>query len=310
MKSFLLSLSFCVLFSTLQAQQKEICITIDDLPVVYYAKKDTAGLRAVTHGLIATFDAYDIPAIGYVNERKLFTKGKPNAFQISLLEDWLKSGYELGNHTFGHPSYHEVGYEKFTADVLKGAILTKPLVEKYGKKYEFFRHPYLRVGLRKSAHDSLSQFLELHQYREAPVTIDNDDYLFAKAYHIAHTKGKTELTTKIGKDYVDYMERKLLYFEASADSLFQRPIKQILLLHANLLNAHYLDDLAQMYQAHGYRFIDQATALEDPCYESKITRYGDWGISWLDRWALSKGKKGAFFKGDPPTPEYIKELAN
>ena len=75
------------------------------------------------------------------------------------------------------------------------------------------------MGLRKSAHDSLSQFLESHHYREAPVTIDNDDYLFAKAYHIAHTKGKTELTTKIGKDYVDYMERKLLYFEASADSL-------------------------------------------------------------------------------------------
>lgn len=310
MKSISLSLIFCILFSTLQAQQKEMCITIDDLPVVYYAKKDTAGLRAVTRGLLATFDAYDIPAIGYVNERKLWTKGKPNTFQISLLEDWLERGYELGNHTYAHSSYHAVGYEKFTADVLKGAILTKPLVEKYDKKYEFFRHPYLRVGLSKGAHDSLTQFLALHHYREAPVTIDNADYLFAKAYHIAHTKGETELKNKIGKDYVDYMERKLLYFEASADSLFQRPIKQILLLHANLLNAHYLDDLAEMYLAHGYQFIDQATALEDPCYESKITRYGDWGISWLDRWALSSGKKGPFFKGDPPTPEYIIQLSN
>ncbi|MEM6379666.1 MAG: polysaccharide deacetylase family protein, partial [Bacteroidota bacterium] len=230
--------------------------------------------------------------------------------QISLLEGWLKSGYELGNHTYAHSNYHQVGYEKFTADILKCEILTKPLVEKYGQQYKFFRHPFLRAGLTKSAHDSLNQFLDKHGYREAPVTIDNDDYLFAKAYHLAYVKGNTDLATKIGKDYVSYMEQKLIYFEASADSLFQRPIKQILLLHANLLNAHYLDDLAELYKVHGYRFIDQASALEDPCYETEITRYGDWGISWLDRWALSKGKRGAYFKGDPPTPKYIVELSN
>jgi len=116
---------------------------------------------------------------------------------------------------------------------------------------------------------------------------------------------------KIGEDYVQYMENKVAYFEQSADSLFQRPIKQILLLHANLINAHYLDELAEMYQKKGYRFISQADAIEDPAYQSKIygQGYGPWGISWLDRWALSRGKKGTFFKDDPRTPEYIQELA-
>ncbi|MEM6380961.1 MAG: polysaccharide deacetylase-like protein, partial [Bacteroidota bacterium] len=85
MKPLILGFSLCLLISTLHAQQKEMCITIDDLPVVYYTKKDTSALRAVTRQLIATFDQYNIPAIGYVNERKLFKKGKPDAFQISLL---------------------------------------------------------------------------------------------------------------------------------------------------------------------------------------------------------------------------------
>ncbi len=50
-------------------------------------------------------------------------------------------------------------------------------------------------------------------------------------------------------------------------------------------------------------------SLQDKVYETEISSYGNWGISWIDRWALSKGKKGEFFKGEPSTPEYIVELA-
>jgi hypothetical protein len=45
--------------------------------------------------------------------------------------------------------------------------------------------------------------------------------------------------------------------------------------------------------------------LQDEAYQTPITVYGKWGISWIDRWALSQGKKGDFFKGDPETPAYI-----
>jgi hypothetical protein len=79
------------------------------------------------------------------------------------------------------------------------------------------------------------------------------------------------------------------------------------LLHASLLNANAMDSLAQMFRRNGYEFITMAKALEDEAYKTEITKYGNWGISWIDRWALSQGKKGDFFKGDPVTPEYIKK---
>jgi hypothetical protein len=63
-----------------------------------------------------------------------------------------------------------------------------------------------------------------------------------------------------------------------------------------------------MFRKNGYSFVSLYTALEDAAYQTPVTVYGKWGISWIDKWALSKGKKGEFFKGDPETPEYIKKL--
>lgn len=56
-------------------------------------------------------------------------------------------------------------------------------------------------------------------------------------------------------------------------------------------------------------FIGMDEALKDNAYHTEITIYGNWGISWIDRWALSRGKTGDFFKDEPATPDYIKKLS-
>ncbi|HBX66365.1 MAG TPA: polysaccharide deacetylase-like protein, partial [Balneolaceae bacterium] len=86
--------------------------------------------------------------------------------------------------------------------------------------------------------DSLRRFLQQNGYTPAPVTIDNEDYIFAKAYHIAYSRNDRELMGKVGETYVEYMEEKLQFYEKSSETLFGRNIPQTLLIHANLLNAH------------------------------------------------------------------------
>ena len=302
-----LLLNILLLFSYMSfGQTKEICITLDDLPVVSYDFKDIEFQRDLVDKLIKTFDEYKIPAIGFVNERKLYVNGELNHEKVGLLRSWLAAGYELGNHTFAHKDYHKVSQGVFFEDVLKGEEVCKELVKEYDKDYIYFRHPFLHVGRDKNKHDELTAFLNDHNYIEAPVSIDNDDYIFAYAYSKAMRKKDHDLMQQIGKDYVDYMEEKLLYFESQADKLLGRNVKHILLLHANAINADYLDELAERYESHGYSFISMARALEDPAYQREITKYNDWGISWIDRWALSQGKKGDFFQGDPATPDYVK----
>lgn len=289
-----------------RAQQKKLCITLDDLPVVNYGIHDSSFVYGLTRSLIEIFDKYDIPAIGYVNEDKLYTQGKPDPSKIALLELWTNGGYDLGNHTYAHLSYHQVSFEEYTSGIIMGEKITKPLLEKQGRRLKYFRHPYLQAGLRQGHADSLNAFLASHDYIVAPVTIDNADYLFAKAYSDAYKAKNLTRMKKIGAAYVDYMEEKLVFYERLSIELFDRNMSQTLLLHANLLNADYLDDLAEMYVAHDYDFVSQEEVLKDPAYQTQVSKFGNWGISWIDRWALSQGKKGEFFNGDPEVPEFIK----
>ena len=147
-KTILLILISCVYQITL-GQSKEICITLDDLPVVSYDFKDIEFQRTIVNKLIKTFDEYQIPAIGFVNERKLYTHGDVNEEKVELLKTWLAAGYELGNHTYSHKDYHKVSFDAFTADILNGEKVCKDLVNKYNQKYIYFRHPFLHVGLDK-----------------------------------------------------------------------------------------------------------------------------------------------------------------
>ena len=303
-----LTFSISVIVSS-YGQKKQVCFSIDDLPTVAYGITDTVFQKALTDKLISSFTTHKIPAIGFVNEIKLYDGNNTAiSFQIQLLNAWVDGGLELGNHTFSHLDYNSVSLNNYSQDILKGETVTKEILKRNGNRLTYFRHPFLHTGNSKEKSDSLHHFLTSHGYTVAPVTIDNDDYLFALAYHRTKNKGDIQLMKQIREDYVDYMEQKLHYFERQSHQLFGRSIKQILLLHASLLNADAMESLARMYQENGYEFISMTEALEDEAYKTEITRFGNWGISWIDRWALSQGKKGDFFKDDPVTPDYIRKL--
>lgn len=307
MKKILLLIWF-ILLNVSFAQNKKVCFTIDDLPLVCYGIYDSNYQKALFENLLAGLVRNNIPAIGFVNTNKMYYKGALVEFEYRLLEKWVDKGLELGNHTYSHPDYNKVTFEYYANDIKRGEREIEQILSARGKVLKYFRHPFLYVGNTKEKADSLEAFLSEHNYITAPVTIDNEEYLFALAYKRASVKQDSVLMKRIGHDYVSYMEDKLKYYEKQADKLFGRDINQILLFHSNLLNSDYIDSLAAMFRKNNYEFVSLEEALEDDVYKTEVTVYGDWGISWLDRWALSRGKKGEFFKDDPGTPEYIKEL--
>lgn len=309
MRCNFLLFSFLIITQITHAQ-KQLSITVDDLPFVSYGINTEEHLNALTQKLIDTFKAYDIPAIGYVNENKLYTGGSPNKIRVNLLDMWLANGYELGNHTYSHIDYHKTSFDDFSKDFLKGETIIKPLAEKYGLEVRYFRHPFLRAGETKERSDSLENFIIKAGYISAPVTLDSDDYLFAKAYANAFKVKDSALMEKIGKSYVRHTEAKLKFYESLTTAVFDRDIAQTYLMHANLLNADYLGELAEMFQRNGYSFVSQTEVLKDKAYQEPITKFGKWGMSWLYRWALSKGKGIDLFQNDIEVPEFIKKLSN
>lgn len=252
---------------------------------------------------------FDIPGIGFVNEGKLFKDGKHIPYQKEMLRQWTDAGFELGNHTYSHMDYNDNSMKHFGQNVIQGEQVTRKIMLSAGMKLRYFRHPYLHVGNTKERYDSLNAFLREHHYTTAPVTIDNEDYVFAAAYQPAKDNHNLMLGTDIITDYINYMEAKLVFYENQSQKLFGRNINHILLIHANALNSDCLGALASMIKRNGYEFVSLEKALQDPAYQTPVTVFGKWGISWIDRWAMSQGKKGEFFVGEPETPEYIKTLA-
>ena len=68
----------------------------------------------------------------------------------------------------------------------------------------------------KSAFD---EFLNEHGYRIAPISFDNADYIFSRAYDVAFDKGDKKMMRRIGDAYVPYMESKLDYWERQSVKL-------------------------------------------------------------------------------------------
>ena len=287
------------------AQTKQICISVDDLPIVPYAVSSSYTQFEITQKLLTTFKKYDVPAIGYVNEGKLYPNGKFDESKYKLLVYWVENGFELGNHTYSHGSYHKLSYTQFTNGVLKGEKHIRPLLKEHGLELKYFRHPFLHSGTTKGSYDSLNQFLTDHNYIPAPITIDNEDYLFAQAYAKAYVNGDSALMKKIGASYLEHSEQKLKYYEKMTAALFDRDIAQTMLIHANQLNADYMDKLLDIFKRHGYTFISQEQALKDEAYKEQVTEFGNWGISWLEHCALSRDLKGDVWKGSPEVPKYI-----
>src|SRR5262249_3567743 len=109
---------------------RQIAITIDDLPAANAYNISAAEITQMTTKLLAALREQKIPAVGFVNERKLYRTGEVDE-RIKSLELWLDSGLELGNHTFSHVSLNRAGLKVFEDDVIQGESVTRLLLAQH-----------------------------------------------------------------------------------------------------------------------------------------------------------------------------------
>ena len=303
-KLFLMLLLATLMISA--QDKKYVAVTFDDMPFAHQSMCDAPQQLELVKKIVSYLEEYNIPAIGFVNEGKMFDKeGKIDSAKLDILKMWLDAGLELGNHTYSHHDVNKVPFEEYTQDILKGEQVTRPLAEERGIEYKYFRHPYLRSGATQEARIALEEFLKENNYKVAPVTIDNSEWVYAYGYNMAYNDKDTVMMIKIGTEYVDYMIGKIKYWEDQSQKLFGRNIKQVLLIHSNLLNSEYFDELAKAMQDYGYNYISLDEVLEDPAYQSENTYVGTYGPSWIHRWAKTKGVDKSFYEGEPHVPQHM-----
>ncbi|PAP78675.1 hypothetical protein BSZ37_06630 [Rubrivirga marina] len=280
-----------------------MALTVDDLPVG--RGHPLAWQQRVTRDLVRQITEAGVPATGFVNEGKLDVEGERDD-RTALLQAWVDAGLDLGNHTYGHPSLFDTPLDAFQDHVRRGDAVTNRLLAARGDSARYFRHPYLNVGPDRETKDAFEAWLADEGYTIAPVTHDNAEYVYALAYDHALDAGDSALQNRIADAYVAYMESTAAYFEGLADDLFGREMAHVLLVHANALNADHLDRLVGMFRGRGYRFVSLDEALEDPAYASEDTYTGRAGMSWLQRWAITRGVR---FESEPHPDPWVEDVA-
>jgi peptidoglycan-N-acetylglucosamine deacetylase len=183
---------------------REVAITIDDLPRGGDAQGSLEADLNMTTKLLAIFQRDHIPLTGFVNECHRTEELRP------LLRLWVAAGADLGNHTCSHPDLNKTSVTDFEAQIVQGEAITTEIL---GHRPTYFRYPFLHEGDTAEKKAEIQRFLTTHQYKNAPVTLDNSDYLFAAYYAKMLAADNVPEAQHIRDAYLAYMESIFAFFD-------------------------------------------------------------------------------------------------
>ena len=303
---FILAFIFVLTLTTQAQTQREIAITFDDL--IFVPQNDVEQIKKLTKKFLTTLKQNKIPITGFVNEGKIVHPTE-TATRTAILKMWIDAGFELGNHTYSHVDMFTATPEKFEQELVSGEQITKKLLAAKGKQERYFRHPFLNTGATPESKAAFDKIIAAHNYIVAPVTVDNSDYMFAAVYANAMKNNDQALMNRVAEAYVPYMNAVLEFYEKQSQSLLGYEMKQILLVHANPLNAEHFGKVIAMMRKRGYKFISLEEALRDKAYQLTDGYTGRYGTSWIQRWAITQKHQPTIqqFKAEPNVPEFINE---
>ena len=184
-----------------------------------------------------------------------------------LLSSWDKAGHMLGNHTYSHRNFAapNANVDEYFADILKAEALLKD----FSRFQKYFRFPMLKEGETAAKRDAMRAFLAQHGYRVGHVTIDNSDWAIDQRL-AARLKKEPNADVKPYRDfYLEHMWSRAEYYDSLAQRVLGRQVKHTVLVHFNLLNGLFLNDIIVMLKAKGWQPIDAEEAFTDPVFSAK-----------------------------------------
>ncbi len=261
--------------SSLLAQK--IAITLDDLPFGYSGGfTDDQKIEAFDK-ILHTLKKHKVRATLFV------TSGNMNEVTKVILDKAVAEGHQLGNHTNNHYDLNKVSAEKYIADIDS----CQQLAEKWINS-NYFRYAMLHRGNTKTKRDSVYSYLEEKGFLIAPVTIDNNEWVYNRGYSLAMKIGDQKNMDQIAKEYLYHMKEVTARYQKLSLQLTDREIPQILLLHSNPINADYLGKLLDWYKKEGWEFATLDEVMNDEFYNIEDNYIGPYGFSQLDRIKRSK----------------------
>ncbi len=260
--------------SVTSAPQPQVAITMDDFNL--FGETDAERLEN-SRAILAALRAHsNLKAAAFIGGRSV-----DNEAGKRILQAWNDAGHLIANHTYSHWHYHKRGIEEFEADILR----CEELIKNYPRFARLFRFPMLKEGDTLERRDKLRAFLKERGYKMGYVTIDASDWYVDQRLGARLKQDPKADLSGYRRFYLDHIWERAVYYDDLSRRALGRSVKHTLLIHHNLLNKLFLDDLLTMFERKGWKLIDAAEAFTDPVFaaEPKILPAGE---SIL--WALAK----------------------
>ncbi|HEY0590119.1 MAG TPA: polysaccharide deacetylase family protein [Pseudoduganella sp.] len=244
------------------AQAQSVAITIDDGPNAGNTPRMSAQER--NQAMLDALAKHRVQAALFVTAG--YGANTPQG--LPLLQAWSKAGHAIGNHTVTHPDLEKVPLAEYQRQVMEcdRLISTQPGYQKW------LRFTYLREGNTPEKIDGMRQFLRDHGYRNAHVSMDTSDWRLNEKLEQVLKKDPKADVSAIRTAYLAHVKQRALAYRDLSQQLQGRDISQVLLLHHNLLNAMWLDDVLTQFKEMGWKIITPAEAFADPVYKLEPVR--------------------------------------
>ncbi len=256
LKRFLLAAALALAAS---AQAQSVAFTFDDGPKLGATPLMTPPQR--NQALLDTLDRNHVQAALFVTA----SNGADRPEGYALARAWGQAGHAIGNHTVTHPDLNsaKLSLAQYEQEVLDcdAIIRTLPGYQKW------FRFTFLREGNTPEKRDGMRAFLKQQGYRNTYVSLDTSDWRFDdKLREILEKNPRADLAP-LKALYLSHIRQRALAYRALSQQLQGRDIAQVILLHHNLINALWLNDVIAQFKAMGWSITTPAAAFADPVYQ-------------------------------------------
>ena len=251
-----------LLFAAFPAFAQSVAFTFDDGPSLEETPRMTAAQR--NQALLAALARHKAKAALMVTANK----GANRPEGLALARAWGEAGHVIGNHTMSHPDLHKSTLAQYQQEILEcdRLIATLPGYTKW------FRFTYLREGDTPEKRDGMRTFLKEQGYRNAYVSLDTSDWrLNDKLVEVLKKNPKADVTP-IKSAYLAHVRQRAIAYRELAHKLQGRDIPQVILLHHNLINAMWLDEVIAQFKQMGWAITPPQAAFTDPIYQLQPER--------------------------------------
>jgi peptidoglycan/xylan/chitin deacetylase (PgdA/CDA1 family) len=236
------------------AQAQSIAFTFDDGPHTSDGPRLNAQQRNTA--MLAALAKHKVKAALFVT----CGNGADTPAGLALARAWGDAGHVVGNHTMTHPDLHKTALPDYQREIMDCDRIISGLPG-YRK---WFRFTFLREGNTPEKRDGMRAFLARENYRNAYVSLDTSDWrLNDKLVELLKRDPQADVSA-IRSAYLGHIKQRALAYRALSQQLQGRDIAQVILLHHNLINAMWLDDVIAMFREMGWTITTPQAAFADP----------------------------------------------